>query len=51
MQFELEFRNPIDARYSALPRPLLSKPGKQVWQTVLAPNSTRTVSYRTGGAN
>ena len=51
VQFELEFRNPIDARYSALPRPLLSKPGKQVWQTVLAPNSTRTVSYRTGGAN
>jgi hypothetical protein len=44
--FELEFPKLPDIRYSSLPRPLLQKPEKQVWATLLAPNSDKRISYQ-----
>ena len=47
VRFELEFRSQPYVRYSKLPGRVIAKPGKQVWQVMLRPNSMRTVSYRT----
>lgn len=47
VRFELEFRSRSDVRYSKLPGRIIAKPGKQVWSTMLPPNSTRMVSYNT----
>jgi len=46
VHFELEFPQWSDARYNGLPRPVLQKPGKQVWAMLLAPNGEKRISYQ-----
>lgn len=45
VHFELEFRSQPDARVTSLPGRVVRKPGKMVWQVMLAPNSESSAIY------
>jgi hypothetical protein len=46
VRYEIEFPTGNDLIYKGLPGKLLSKPGKKVWATTLAPGSETVLKYR-----
>jgi hypothetical protein len=47
VRFELEFMADDEARFTKLPRGLISKPGKKVWSVILPANSQRSIAFDT----